>query len=151
VIALSPPLQRVARCLSVSVFTTLVSLTTLAILTSAFGVTPWRANVVATAVGTVPSYQLNRRWVWRLRGASDMRREVAPFWALSLTGLLVSTLAVDRADRLASTLGITGVVRTGSLLAANVTAFALLWVGQFLLLDRVLFRHRPPVAPEPRI
>jgi putative flippase GtrA len=146
-----PALQRVARCLSVSVFTTLVSLGTLASLTAAFGVAAWRANVIATAVGTVPSYQLNRRWVWRRRGASDLRREVAPFWALSAAGLVLSTIAVDRADHVALALGVTGVVRTAGLLAANVTAFGALWVAQFVLLDRVLFRHRPPAVPEPRI
>ena len=148
---LPPALQRVARCLSVSVFTTLVSLTTLAFLTARFGMTPWRANVMATALGTVPSYQLNRRWVWRRRGASDLRREVAPLWALTGGGLVLSTLAVDRADRLAGALGVTGAVRTFGLLAANVTAFGVLWVAQFVLLDRVLFRHRPAVVPEPRI
>ena len=146
-----PALQRVARCLSVSVFTTLLSLSVLAVLTAAFGVTAWRANVIATAIGTVPSYQLNRRWVWRRGGTSDLRREIAPFWALSGAGLVLSTLAVDRADHLASVLGVTGAARTLGLLVANVTAFGVLWVAQFVLLDRVLFRHRPPVVPEPRI
>jgi putative flippase GtrA len=142
---------RLVRCFSVSVFTTLLSLGTLALLTAELGVTAWRANVIATAIGTMPSYQLNRRWVWKVRGASNLRREVVPFWAMSLSGLVLSTFAVDRADRLSADLGFTGALRTIALLSANVGAFGALWIAQYVLLDRVLFRRRPSVAPEPRI
>jgi putative flippase GtrA len=139
------PLARMARCLSVSVFTTLLSMLVLVVAVTG-GVRPWLANVIATAVGTVPSYVLNRRWVWGLREGSDPWREVAPFWALSFGGLALSTLAVDRADHLAATLHVTGAARTLGLLAANVASFGVLWVAQFLLLDRVLF-GRVRVAP----
>jgi putative flippase GtrA len=137
------PMARIVRCLSVSVFTTLLSLTVLAALVGV-GVRAWLANVIATAAGTGPSYLLNRRWVWGLRAGSDPWREVAPFWALSFSGLALSTLAVDRADRFATTVGLAAGPRTIVLLAANVTSFGLLWVGQFVLLDRVLFRRRLP-------
>ena len=142
------PLARIARCLSVSVFTTLLSLLVLTVGLS-LGVRAWLANVVATAVGTVPSYVLNRRWVWGVREDSDPWREVAPFWLLSFAGLALSTLAVDRTDRLATSLGLSGGARTLALLAANVASFGALWVGQFLLLDRVLFRRRT-TAPSHR-
>ena len=138
------PFARIARCLSVSVFTTLLSLMVFVALVTT-DVRPWLANVIATAVGTVPSYVLNRRWVWGRRDTSDPWREVAPFWALSFTGLALSTFAVDRADHVAASLHLTGATRTVGLLAANVASFGVLWVAQFLLLDRVLFR-RPAVA-----
>ena len=140
------PVGRLVRCFSVSVLTTLLSLATLALLAGLAGVPAWQANVVATAVGTVPSYQLNRRWVWGRRHGSDWRREVVPFWALSFAGLALSTVAVDRADHLARALAFTGPTRTMALLAANVSAFGVLWVAQFLLLDRVLFRERDDAA-----
>ena len=85
---------RMARCLSVSVLTTLLSLVTLALLVGWWGTIPWVANVIATAVGTVPSYVLNRRWVWGRDGSSDVWREVVPFWILSFSGLVLSTAAV---------------------------------------------------------
>ena len=139
------PLARIARCLSVSVLTTALSLgVLLAVLT--MGMRAWLANVVATAAGTVPSYVLNRRWVWRLDGASDPWRQVAPFWLLSFSGLALSTLAVDRADRLAASFELTAGVRSVALLCANVASFGVLWVAQFLLLDRVLFRSRLPAG-----
>ncbi len=149
------PLARIARCLSVSVFTTLLSLGVLATLVGV-GMRAWLANVIATAAGTVPSYLLNRRWVWGLRHDSDPWREVVPFWVLSFAGLALSTLAVDRADRLAAAADLASGTRTSALLVANVASFGLLWVGQFLLLDRVLFRrvpagHRSSMKPlEPR-
>jgi putative flippase GtrA len=138
------PVARLVRCFSVSVLTTLISLAVLALLAGVVGVPAWQANVLATAVGTVPSYQLNRRWVWGLRHGSDWRREIAPFWGLSFAGLALSTLAVDRADHLARALAWAGPTRTVAILAANVGAFGILWVAQFLILDRVLFRR--PVA-----
>ena len=63
-----------ARCLSVSVLTTLLSLVTLAVLIGWWGMTSWVANVLATAIGTVPSYVLNRRWVWGRHGSVDSTR-----------------------------------------------------------------------------
>jgi putative flippase GtrA len=148
---------RMARCLSVSVLTTLLSLVTLAVLVGWWATTPWLANVIATAVGTVPSYLLNRRWVWGRDGSGDLWREVVPFWALSFTGLVLSTAAVAATASWASSIGLVGPTRTAVLLLANVGSFAVLWVGQFLVLDRVLFGptrrrsgHRPldrvPVA-----
>ncbi|HEX6785640.1 MAG TPA: GtrA family protein [Acidimicrobiales bacterium] len=148
---------RMARCLSVSVLTTLLSLVTLAALVGWWGTTSWVANIIATAIGTVPSYVLNRRWVWGRDGSGDVWREVVPFWALSFSGLVLSTAAVAAADAWASSIGLVGPTRTALLLLANVGSFAVLWVGQFLVLDRVLFGrptrrsgHRPldrlPVA-----
>ena len=130
---------RMARCFSVSVLTTILSLVTLALLVGWWGTTPWLANVIATAVGTVPSYVLNRRWVWGRDGSGDVWREVVPFWVLSFSGLVLSTAAVATADAWASSIGLVGPTRTAVLLLANVGSFAVLWVGQFLVLDRVLF------------
>ncbi len=157
----SPHAGRVARCLTVSAFTTFVSLTVLTILVRVVGMEAWTANVVAVAAGTVPSYLLNRRWVWGVSGPSDAGREVAPFWLMSFAGLLASTLAVDLADRIATSAAWSPGLHTASVLVANAGAFALLWVAQYLLLDRVLFGPRaarsvdvvaPPVvdvAPPP--
>ena len=115
---------RMARCLSVSVLTTILSLVTLALLIGWWGTTPWLANVIATAVGTVPSYVLNRRWVWGRDGSGDVWREVVPFWVLSFSGLVLSTAAVATADAWASSIGLVGPTRTAVLLLANVGSFA---------------------------
>ena len=88
--------------------------------------------------GIVPSYVANRRWVWNRPGHGSLTREVLPFWALSLTGLAVSTVAVARVASLTSTW--TASSRAVALPVANLSVFAALWVVQFVVLDRVIFR-----------
>ncbi len=136
--------QKLARCMSVSVITTIISVSTLGIATVVFGMAAWVANILATSLATGPSYHLNRRWTWGRRDASDPWRELVPFWVLSFTGLALSTVAVGFADRWASAAHIPAPWFTGVLLAAHLSGFGALWVVQFVLLDRLLF------APERR-
>ena len=102
---------------------------------------PVVANVIATFAGMVPSFELNRRWVWRARGRPSVRRQVVPFVVLSLTGLALSTAAVHVAA--AMTADWSRATATIAVVAANLGAFGLVWIAQFVILDRVLFRHRP--------
>jgi putative flippase GtrA len=132
--------QRLSRCMSVSLITTVISVTTLVVATAGLGVTAWIANIMATSLATIPSYHLNRRWTWGKKDASNFRREVLPFWTLSFAGLVLSTIAVAITDSSGLAAGMpTPLLRTGAVLAAHVSGFALLWVAQFILLERVLF------------
>jgi putative flippase GtrA len=142
-------LQRVRRCLSVSVLTTIISLSTLVIATGFLGVTAWVANVIATSIATVPSFHLNRRWTWGKRDASDPWREVLPFWVLAFCGLALSTVTVGIADSWAAHAQLPTVLREGAILTGHLGGFGLLWIAQFVILDRVLFAPTPPaVVPE---
>jgi putative flippase GtrA len=89
------------------------------------------SNVIAVTAGCVPSYLLNRYWVWGKRSRNHFWREVFPFWAIAVLGLLLSSIAVwfvgQRTDV------------TLFLMAANLSAFGLLYVAKFIILDRVLF------------
>jgi putative flippase GtrA len=129
---------------SVSAIATATSLTVLTALVSTRALTPGWANIVATAVGTVPSFELNRRWVWGRRGHRSLGAEVGPFWVLSFAGLAISTVAVSAAGRWVDRAAIGGVARTLTLQGANLAAFGSLWIAQFFILDRVLFRGRAP-------
>jgi putative flippase GtrA len=93
----------------------------------------------------VPSYLLNRAWVWGKRGNHAFWREVAPFWAMAFLGLGFSTLLVDLASRWSAA--------TMVLSAANLTAFGILWVAKYLLLDTVMFgsKHGADEAVEPAL
>jgi putative flippase GtrA len=128
-------MRRLVRYGAVSLISTAVSLTVLGVLVAANSVTAGWANVIATAVGTVPSFELNRRWVWRKQGRRSLVAEVAPFCALSFAGLGLSTAAVSVATGWASQ-----ATRVPVAELANITAFGSLWVVQFVILDRVLFR-----------
>jgi putative flippase GtrA len=125
---------------TVSVIATATSMTVLGVLVSATALPAGLANVIATAVGTVPSFELNRRWVWRRTGTRSLRGEVGPFWVLSFAGLALSTLTVSLAAAWAAHAGVAGTPRTVVIEAAGVAAFGALWIAQFVILDRVLFR-----------
>ncbi len=98
------------------------------------GLLGWSAvasNLAAVSIGCIPSYTLNRSWVWGKRGRNHLWREVAPFWALALLGLAFSTVLVHLASRWNDS--------TIVVSAANLTAFGILWVAKYLLLDSLLF------------
>lgn len=131
---------RLFRCMGVSTFTTAVSVSVLVVATAGLGVVAWLANMLATSVATVPSYHMNRRWTWGRRGASHPFREVLPFWLLSFAGLALSTLFVALTDPWVAHLQVGQAAHTGAVVAAHLSGFGALWIVQFALLDRVLFR-----------
>jgi putative flippase GtrA len=104
------------------------------------------SSVVAVAAGTLPSYELNRRWTWRKSGPSHMWREIVPFWVMSFIGLVFSTLCVYLAEGWAEGQDLTK-ARTALLLnASSLAAFGLLWVGKFLIINHLLFHHKHDVS-----
>jgi len=125
----------------VSAVSTTVSLTVLGVLVAGRVMAPGWANVVATAAGTVPSFELNRRWVWNKTGPRSVPTEIMPFCALSFLGLALSTLAVAIAGLWADHAAVDTGTRTLVVEGANVSAFGLVWLGQFVVLDRVLFHQ----------
>jgi putative flippase GtrA len=90
------------------------------------------SNLIAVTLSCIPSYLLNRYWVWGKRGKNHFWREVFPFWAMAALGLILSTIFVWFVDQRTDV--------TVFLMAANLSAFGLLYVVKFLLLDRVLFK-----------
>ena len=105
-----------------------------AVLVFCSAVLDWRpvtSNVTAVAVSSIPSYLLNRAWVWGRRGQHDWLREIAPFWIFAFVGLGFSTLLVSLATRWSD--------KTIVLSIANLTAFGILWVAKYFVLDQVLF------------
>ncbi len=101
------------------------------------------SSVIAVAVGTVPSYELNRRWTWKKNGPSHVWREIVPFWVMSFIGLVFSTACVYGAEQWAENRDITKAKTALLLNAASLAAFGLLWVGKFLVINHLLFHHGP--------
>jgi putative flippase GtrA len=141
--------QRVRRCLSVSVITTAISITTLVTFTAFLGVEAWIANIIATSVATVPSFHLNRRWTWGRTDATDPLREMLPFWIMAFCGLALSTVTVGIANSWAAQMHLPSSLQLGAILAGHLGGFGLLWVGQFVILDRVLFAPTRALTPTP--
>jgi putative flippase GtrA len=95
------------------------------------------ANLVAVCISAVPSYYLNRAWVWGKRGSSSMAREVLPFWIMTLAGLALSTFFAYVADRIWDA--------TIAVNIANLAGFGVLWVVKFLVLDQYVFSSAEPL------
>lgn len=95
------------------------------------GLGPATANTVAVLAASVPVYKASRAWVWNITGPSSLQREIVPFWAFTILGLLLSTLVVSGVGSLTES--------SLALSAANVTAFGVLWVSKFFVLDEVVF------------
>ncbi len=123
--------EKLLRYAGVSVVSVVVTQSLLLFLKGGLGWTGVGANLVAVSVAALPAYLLNRRWVWGVTGSHSWSREVTPFWVYTLMGLVVSTVFVGVADdRWGTTVAVS---------AANLTAFGVLWVGKFLMMDRILF------------
>ena len=139
-------LRRFIRYGSVSAISTTVSLVVLGILVGGLAFPALWANVIATAIGTVPSFELNRRWVWAQNGQRSLHRQALPFCLLSFSGLIISTIAVHLASD--ATLHSTRFVHTATVEIAVIGSYGALWMLQFVLCDRILFRSPvPPVDP----
>src|SRR5215218_504418 len=72
---------------------------TLVLLYGLLHMAPGPASCLAWLAGAVPNFWLNRTWTWRRRGRPDLRREVLPYVAISLTTLLLATLLTAAVDR----------------------------------------------------
>ncbi|MBI2704262.1 MAG: GtrA family protein [Actinobacteria bacterium] len=140
--------RQLVRYGAVSVISTTVSLIVLGSLVQLDTMPAAWANAVATAAGTVPSFELNRRWVWNKRGRRSVLAEIGPFCILSFAGLGLSTFTVALTAQWALAVGLDSTWRTIAVELANLTAFGSLWVAQFLVLDRVLFGRRARAAQQ---
>jgi putative flippase GtrA len=98
------------------------------------------SNFTSVTVAAVPAYLLNRYWVWKKTDRNRLTTEVLPFWGMTIAGLLLSTVFVAWIENLTTA--------TWAVSAANLSAFGLLWVGKFFILDRLLFRRGEMVAVE---
>ena len=150
--AVAPTLTaRLLRYGAVSVVASTLSLVVLGALVATRTLAPGWANVVATAAGTFPSFELNRRWVWGRTGRRSIVAEIGPFCAMTFLGLALSTVAVACAGAFAASAGFSGAMRTGVVELANVAAWGSIWLAQFVVLDRVLFaasfRSTPTSVP----
>ena len=110
------------------------------------GVLGWGAVVsstLATAIATVPSYELNRKWAWGRSGKSHLMREIVPFWVLAFIGWGFSTYSVKLTEAALRHSSLAHIEKTGIVAVVYIGAFGVLWVAKFIIFNKVLFAHRP--------
>jgi len=126
----------------VSVVSTIVSF---GVLFLVFGVLKlWGAiasTVFANAVATVPSYYLNRKWVWGKGGRSHLTKEIIPFWSLSAIGIAVSIGGAALARHVSKVHHLSHTEQTVLVLVANLLSFAIFWVLKFLIFNKMFHVH----------
>lgn len=100
---------------------------------------PVASNIFSVSIGAIPAYVLSRYWVWEKRGKNHILREVVPFWTLALIGFALSTAAVWYVDTQWSPAPLV-------INMTNLTAFGIVWLSKFFILDRVLFKTEEALA-----
>jgi putative flippase GtrA len=140
----TPSGKKMFRYTMVSVVSTAVSTVVLLLVYGVFRVwTEVPSALFGNLVATVPSYYLNRSWAWGKTGRSHMRREVLPFWTLSIAGMLLSVATESEARHIGlAHFEHDHLARTVLVLGANFLAFGILWVVKFLVFNR-LFKLAP--------
>jgi putative flippase GtrA len=117
------------------------ALTSLVVLTIVFGVlrlwSPVVSTLFANLTAGIPSYILNRRWVWGKSGRSHIWREILPFWVMSITGVGFALYTASLAHNFASTHHLHHLAQTVLVVGANIAAFGVLWLLKFIILNRL--------------
>jgi putative flippase GtrA len=134
----TPEGLKLIRYTTVSVIS---ALTSLVLVTLIFGVLRLFDEVLSTLIANilagVPSYILNRRWVWGKSGRSHILREVLPFWVMSITGIGFALYTASLAHDYATSHHLDHLARTVLVVGANISAFGILWILKFLILNRL--------------
>lgn len=138
-LARSPAGKKMVRYSATSVFCVILSSGILAILVGLLRWNAFWADIVACAITTVPSYVLNRRWAWGMAGTGHLWREVVPFWVMAFIGLAFSLWASTTAQSYANHHHLARLPRTAIIDGAFIGAFGVLWIGKFLIINRLLF------------
>jgi putative flippase GtrA len=139
--------RRLVRYGAVSIITSSVVMGVLGLLVGVVNAPAGWSNVAATCVGIALSFELNRRWAWAGRTQGRTASQVVSFTVINLSGLVLSTVAVHNVALLATQHHLTRLGRTGVVESVNIAAWGALWLIQFLILDRFVFRERSvPVA-----
>jgi len=142
-----PSSLKLFKYAGVSVISTIVSQVTLFLTFVVFRLmSEVPANILANVVATVPSYYLNRKWVWGKGGRSHFWREVVPFWVLSFIGLAFSSLAVYLAGTFARHHHLGHGATTLLVNAANLVSFGILWIVKFVIYNKLF--HIEPIEYE---
>jgi putative flippase GtrA len=138
----TPEAKHLVKYTMVSVISTMVSFGVLFIV---FGVLKvWGAiasTVFANAAATIPSYYLNRKWVWGKGGRSHLTKEIIPFWSLSAVGIFVSIGGAGLARHISKVQHLSHTEQTALVLLANLASFGVFWVLKFMIFNRMFHVH----------
>jgi putative flippase GtrA len=139
--------QKLIRYSLASVVAVIVSLVFLVIFDGVIGLSAVVSSTLATSIAAVPSYEMNRKWAWGKTGRSHLWKEVIPFWGLALLGWAFSTVCVHFMESYAKHDHFSHPLTTFTVAVVYLGAFGVLWIGKFIIFNKVLFVHNPEDLP----
>jgi len=134
-----PGTKKFVKYSAVSVVAVLVTAITQTICLGLFHVPAGWSAVIASAVAAVPSYVLNRRWVWGASSRSHFLKEVLPFWVMFAIGLGFATLASILAAAAAD--DVSHLAKTFIVVGSSIFAYGVLWIVKYVVMNKILFAH----------
>lgn len=130
--------KKVIRFTSVSVISTVVSN---AVIFIVYGLKLIPNEIYATLFGnlvaTLPSYNLNRKWTWGKKGRSHFRREIVPFWSMSILGILFSIILATVAQHLIHSHHWPHLLNTILVSFANLLSFLIFWFLKMWVFNKI--------------
>jgi putative flippase GtrA len=99
------------------------------------------SNLWAMAISTIPAFLLSRKWVWASDGVISMKREVIPFWVLSLVQAIISQVILEAADGWIVSNFAAKSTQSAVALTLNLSMYGIMWVGKFFFLNNLLFKE----------
>ena len=137
--AKSPTGVKAIKYTLVSVIAVVVTLVAFVLLNGVLRMDAIPSNILSVTAGGIPSYWLNRRWVWQKTGKSHPWKEHLPFWTMNFAGLALSTWWVALAEHWGLRHLDSHTLRTAVNAGANLAAFGALWVGKFVVFHKFMF------------
>jgi putative flippase GtrA len=99
------------------------------------------ATLAGNLVASLPAYQLNRRWTWGKRGKSHFRKEIIPFWSMTMLGIAVSQIGALWARHEVYIHHWSHLANTALVSFTNLFSFALFWFLKMLVFNRIFQVH----------
>ena len=135
-----PTLQKLVRYSVASGTGVAVYMAMVILFNGLIGLGDMPSHLLGVAISSVPNYLVNRYWTWKQEGKNRLWGEIVPFWTMAFLAFLLSLLFVNYAsDRWGTTFAI---------IAANLSAFGVLWLARFLILDKVMWKVVHELVPD---
>ena len=138
--------RKPVRYLAVSAVAIAVSLSTQGLFYGVFRFSERNAQLVSFVTSTIPSYYLNRRWVWGKGNRSNFWKEIFPFWALGIAQLVLSLWFIGWSQDKIEAQFESHLIRTIGFMASTLFIYGVMWVGKYVFFNKVLFKHKPEQA-----
>jgi putative flippase GtrA len=133
--------RKPVRYAAVSAIAILVSQATTAIFYGLLRFSERNAQLVSFVASTIPSYYLNRMWVWGKGGKSHFWKEIFPFWALGIVQLILSLLFIAWSQDKIKENYESHLIRTLGLMFSMLFIYGVMWIGKYVFFNKVLFKH----------